>query len=444
MNIMNITIKYNNSQTMTNLTEYGTFTALANNKSPLWLIVKYSNTYLIPFIVMSGFVGNVCSFMVFVFSKLNRISTSIYLAALAISDTGFLVCVWVGWFDIIGIHFFHQEGVCHMVVFMTYVFGFTSVWYVNAFTADMYVAVFHSSLGTKICRPGFAKKSVIGLVIFAVVFYLFSFWTSKVIVMSNGEKKCVSAPQNYEQMMIFTVLDTLLTLIIPFSMIIFMITRLLVDISKFYTSSSQPDETRNNCQTESLNSLTAIDPTNGTNPSTQQGMKAQSKLTRMIVVVILVFLVLNLPCHVIRLQSILRSAFDHTYITSRNEILWQMFFQIIYYVNFSVNFVLYSACAKSFRSALMRFPWRACCIKCHSCCIRFNKMATYKINSHRIRSSEEKYNEKIGETVHSRLVDIHLSELHISQIPSFESDFVLKSPPCMLMGVASTTEQTRL
>jgi hypothetical protein len=121
-----------------------------------------------------------------------------------------LVIVWLLLYLMVVFMIFNQEGVCHMVVFMTYVFGFTSVWYVNAFTADMYVAVFHSSLGTKICRPGFAKKSVIGLVIFAVVFYLFSFWTSKVIVMPNGEKKCVSAPQNYEQMMIFTVLDTLM------------------------------------------------------------------------------------------------------------------------------------------------------------------------------------------------------------------------------------------
>lgn len=414
-----------------------------NFNSPLLLIVKYSNTYMIPFIVMMGVVGNICSFLVFVFSKLNKISTSIYLAALSISDTGFLLCVWIGWFDIIGISFFHQEGICHIVVFLTYVFGFTSVWYVNAFTADMYVAVFYSSLGSKVCRPNFARKGVVGLTSFAVIFYLFSFWTSKIVTAPNGKKKCVSAPQNYEQMMIFTVLDTLLTLIIPFSMIIFMITRLLIDISKFYRSNSEPNE--EHCHSESSNSLTTGEHNSGTtSSSTQQGMKAQSKLKRMIVVVILVFLVLNLPCHVIRLQSILRSAFDNSYLTTRNEILWQMFFQIIYYINFSVNFVLYSACAKSFRSALMRFPWKACVVRCHNCCHGFNRMASYKINSHKIRASDENDNEHIGGNVHSRLVDIHLSELHVSQIPSFESDFVLMSPPCMLKDIASTTEQTRL
>lgn len=411
---------------------------IINTAMPLLLIVKYSNTYLIPFIVMMGVVGNISSFVVFVFSKLNRISTSIYLAALSISDTGFLLCVWVGWFDIIGINFFHREGICHIVVFMTYVFGFTSVWYVNAFTTDMYVAVFYSSLGTKVCRPGFAKKAVVGLTSFAVIFYLFSFWTSKIVDTGNGRKKCVSAPHNYDQMMIFTLLDTLLTLIIPFSMIIFMITRLLIDISKFYRSESQQNDEVTH--SESSNSLTTGE--NATNSSAQQGMKAQAKLKRMIVVVILVFLVLNLPCHVIRLQSILRSAFDKSYVTTTNEILWQMFFQIIYYVNFSVNFVLYSVCGRSFRSALMQFPLRSCIINCRNCCGRFNRMATYKVNSNKIRQSDE--NENIGGNVHSRLVDIHLSELHVSQMPSFESDFVLQSPPCRLMGVSSNTEQTRI
>ncbi|CAC5422971.1 unnamed protein product [Mytilus coruscus] len=333
-----------------------------------------------------GVVGNICSFLVFVFSKLNKISTSIYLAALSISDTGFLLCVWIGWFDIIGISFFHQEGICHIVVFLTYVFGFTSVWYVNAFTADMYVAVFYSSLGSKVCRPNFARKGVVGLTSFAVIFYLFSFWTSKIVTAQNGKKKCVSAPQNYEQMMIFTVLDTLLTLIIPFSMIIFMITRLLIDISKFYRSNNEAND--EHCHSESSNSLTTGDHTSGTtSSSTQQGMKAQSKLKRMIVV---------------RL-------------------------------------------CKSFRSALMRFPWKTCVVKCHNCCHGFNRMASYKINSHKIRASDENDNEHIGGNVHSRLVDIHLSELHVSQIPSFESDFVLMSPPCMLKDIAaSSTEQTRL
>jgi hypothetical protein len=53
--------------------------------------------------------------------------------------------------------------------------------------------------------------------------------------------------------------------------------------------------------------------------------------------------------------------------------------------------------------------------------------AERKLFAHALyNTSEEKYNEKIGGTVHSRLVDIHLSELHISQIPSFESDFVIR------------------
>lgn len=48
---------------------------------------------------------------------------------------------------------FHMEGFCQVGVFLTYVFGFLSVWIVMAFTAELYLCMFHPKQGVKVKNP---------------------------------------------------------------------------------------------------------------------------------------------------------------------------------------------------------------------------------------------------------------------------------------------------
>lgn len=67
------------------------------NTEPLTVAYEYSkkfamflSLYFIPVITVFGTVGNILSVMVFLRTKLKKLSSSYYLAALAIFDTGYL------------------------------------------------------------------------------------------------------------------------------------------------------------------------------------------------------------------------------------------------------------------------------------------------------------------------------------------------------------------
>ncbi|XP_062580143.1 thyrotropin-releasing hormone receptor-like [Saccostrea cucullata] len=401
-------------------------------KTGLQIFVKNANRYILPIIIAIGVLGNVISFLVFLFTALKKISTSVYLAALALSDTGFLLCVWIVWFDNMDMHFFHTNGVCQIVVYLTFVFSFTSVWFVNAFTMEMYISVFHPSKAAKVCRPVYARIVVVCISTFACIFYAFSLWAANVVKYKGGQK-CLFM-QNAETTMILSILDTFLTLLIPFLMIIFMITRLLVDVSSLYKRQGSSRECDNgNSHTDvGTDSMATEEPLSNSESPTRnqsndaQGNRAQSKLKQMLLVVVMVFLVMNLPSHAIRVQSFVRSLVDHSYRTDATEALWQQLFQILYYLNFGVNFILYSLCAKSFRVCLMRLPSELCQSNCRCIRVKWTRLLSVFTKSKDVDENERRALE------HSRLVDIHLSAMHLSQIPSFDSEYVCKSPPCLL------------
>jgi hypothetical protein len=66
-------------------------------------VVEALDLYLIPIIVGVGIVGNTVSFLVFTATYLRRMSSSVYLAALAVVDTVFLILVFLTWLSNFGI-----------------------------------------------------------------------------------------------------------------------------------------------------------------------------------------------------------------------------------------------------------------------------------------------------------------------------------------------------
>ena len=395
--------------------------------------------YVVPIIIVTGLFGNTISFVVFMASPLKRISTSVYLAALAFSDTGFLVCLGVGWLESLGLRFFHTQGICQMTVYTSFVFSFTSIWFVNAFTTEMYIAVFHPRKSPRLCTPATARKFVAGLTLLSVAIYVYVFWIAKLADTSFADAKvCLIVPEDAKSGMILSVVDTILTLVIPFTMIIFMITRLLIHITRFYkTNEEQNSFTSPIC--ESI--VTDFSPTTPTlsrnvsmlsaTPSTQQGIDAQKKLMRMLIVTVIVFLVLNLPSHAIKVQFLIRSHFIEATVFTETEGLIQVIFQILYYINFSINFLLYSVCGKSFRNALLRTPSGLCSLRCRQLLDCAASVQRLTIKTKLTRGSADT-SAKQEQQHNSRLVDIHLRGMRYSQLPSIESQYVYQSPPCLL------------
>ena len=63
------------------------------------------NYYYVALIVVVGIVGNTLSFLVFTQTHLKLRSSSYYLAALAVSDLGYLVIVFMIWLQNLGKYF---------------------------------------------------------------------------------------------------------------------------------------------------------------------------------------------------------------------------------------------------------------------------------------------------------------------------------------------------
>ena len=127
--------------------------------------------YVTPVIIFVGLVGNVCSFVVFVFTHLRELSASVYLASLAVADTGFLLQLFAMWLGYVRVFVFHMNGWCQTFVYVSYVTSFLSVWLVVGFTVERYVAVCHPLRRHDMCTLRRAKMVVGALVTFSLLFY---------------------------------------------------------------------------------------------------------------------------------------------------------------------------------------------------------------------------------------------------------------------------------
>ena len=390
--------------------------------------------YVVPLIVLIGFIGNTLSFTVFLVSPLKRISTSVYLAALAFSDTGFLACLGIGWLESLKLQFFHTEGICQLTVYASFVFSFTSVWFVNAFTTEMYIAVFHPMKSPKLSTRANARRSVCCISFVAAVIYIYTFWITKLVEdPHSGQKVCIVLQEHHKTIMIMSYVDTVLTLLVPFTMIIVMITRLLIHITKFYKTEQEnmgnSAVSESNTSTPEVTHRSVSATLTATRASVRQANEAQKKLMRMLVVTVVVFLVLNLPSHAIKVQFLFRSHFSETTVFTDTEGLMQIIFQVLYYANFSINFFLYIICGRSFRSAFARTPNRLSALQCPGLfdCTKIVQRLTMKT-----KLTSGSLEQENGGQQHSRLVDIQLQDVRASQLPSLESQFVCQSPPCLL------------
>ena len=81
--------------------------------------LDFLNVYYLAVIILFGMVGNLLSFLVFTQTHLKLRSSSYYLAALAVSDFGFLVTLLVVWLNHFGVDLFNRPGFCQALVYLS-------------------------------------------------------------------------------------------------------------------------------------------------------------------------------------------------------------------------------------------------------------------------------------------------------------------------------------
>ena len=294
--------------------------------------------FIVPTLVIVGIIGNGLSFATFTFSSLKKLSSSIYLAALAVADTGFLICVFFSWINNLNVTIYHQPGWCQTFVYLTYVFSFLSVWYVVGFTVERYIAVCYPFKRCDMCTVQRARIVVVGLAILALVGYTFGIWTSGSFLMKDGRRLCYPADAWRDVIEIVNSLDSIITLAVPFIVIAVLNAHIIISVAKYRRQANQM----------------LFYPTTGTQSRVSQltSNKDGMRVTRMLLVVSFTFLLLNVPGHAIRIDVFVRTLLDSNYRPSFIYRQLQIVFLYIYYFNFSINFILYSLCGKNFRAAL--------------------------------------------------------------------------------------------
>ncbi|XP_049274116.1 pyrokinin-1 receptor [Rhipicephalus sanguineus] len=349
--------------------------AVPDHPSMAIQVLDFLNATYMPAVIYLGLVGNVLSLIIFLFTKLRSRTSSLYMGALAVSDSGFLIVLSFAWLNERGINVY-QHGLCLVTVFFTSVFACWSVWLTVSFTAERFVAVRYPLWKLQASSPSRRPRLVIG----ATAFLSLALNAPLLLIVrvGDGEHSDCSLHPEYESVLYYlNILDTVVTFIVPFLLITFMNFMIARAIYLFYLrykkQRSVPD-IQINCQDSSESSSCLAIPvtvdkectvlcfnSDGTVTATRGGGIAhatQISITRMLLLVSTVFILLNLPSYVMRiyvfLLSLGHSELQDAEHNSQPYVL-QRYFMLLYYTNFAINFVLYNASSRMFRVTLCEY-----------------------------------------------------------------------------------------
>ncbi len=348
-------------------------------------VIVVLNTYVIPAIIVMGFIGNTISFSVFVGTHLNRQSSSMYLAFLAAVDNIFLITLLFVWFGWVEINIFQRNGWCQSILYCTYVCSFLSVWTVLGFTAERYIVVFYPLRRQRLCTRKRAIVVMLTLTVSSLAFYSFSIMTYGVQY-QNNVPSCRLLLKYYNIHKVMTSIDTVIALIVPTASIIALNAAIAIKVynytrknlkldqtnynmAKYYTnpSSSGTGGHHTNLVVEYDSGVSTQNSRTYPNPdssipsrlsktrqwrlSTKRQL-SQMRVTRALLIISTVFIVLNLPSHAFRILAFVMSFAKGT--IPYSAYTWFEFLQFLYYLSFSANFLLYMLFSRNFRGALRR------------------------------------------------------------------------------------------
>ncbi|XP_061171071.1 somatostatin receptor type 4-like [Saccostrea echinata] len=285
----------------------------------------------LPMICLIGFVGNSISIKMFVRKTQRTTSCCIYLAMKAISDNGFLLTLLIAWLDFVNIRVFHIEGVCQIVLFLSYLCGFMSAWAVVLVTIENYIRVCCPVKVASSCTAKIARNTVMTCFISACIIYNFPLWGAKITVL-HGKAFCHTNPEFQNVQLALTYVDTILTLVVPL---------FIVPVLVLMTIFSSGEATRRSTRLRRAHST-----------ARRKKISPHCAVTRLLLTVALVFLFLHTPSHIVRIKVTVEGLMRKVYTASSEDRVLQQLFLTLYYLNYSVNIFIYVFCGSRFRTTL--------------------------------------------------------------------------------------------
>ena len=275
--------------------------------------------YLLPIICAIGLISNTLALVTFLQKPLRNKSCCVYLAGRSVSDNGFLgtlLLIWISGKLQLGLG--SILGICQMILFLTYVCGCISVWLVVFVTVENYIRICHPFFVQRLCTTKCAKIIMFVLTLLTLAIYNFPLWIS--------QPDCSPNSARIEITQAFIYADTLITLVIPVILMAGLLVAILCSLFASY-------HLRRKYST----------------PSAQRGSNLLAKVTKMLLAVSVIFLLMNLPSHIIRLQILINSFLPGYQDATYHEGLIQTITYQIYYLSLSINLLVYLAFGEQFR-----------------------------------------------------------------------------------------------
>nr|BAO01068.1 neuropeptide GPCR A18 [Nilaparvata lugens] len=338
-------------------------------------VLEKVQMYYVPVLVTLGTAGNLLSVLVFFCTKLRKLSSSYYLAALAASDTGFLATLFVAWLPIVNVPLFNKPVICQASIYLNSVCSFVSVWLVVTFTVERFIVVLYPLQRQAVCTVTRAKAVLAILAIVALLTYSPYLITSapqlKADPLTNTTHEVCTLLDGYHDLAsLLNSVDVMLTLVLPFVLIVALnslICRTVWRLARIRRgmmlppSEQQPAAGGGNCTGGSrLHRSRKLQSSGGSSCAVAMSAARQprkrspsssAKVTEMLLVVSTVFIVLNLPSYVVRIW-IYASPPSHNE-HNNWQIILQHYFLVLFNTNFGINFVLYCVSGQNFRRALV-------------------------------------------------------------------------------------------
>ncbi|XP_060555197.1 C-C chemokine receptor type 1-like [Ruditapes philippinarum] len=312
------------------------------NKPSVYKVGSNIFSYITPIIFVIGVVGNILSLLVFRSKKMRKLSASLYLAALSMSDISSLTFyVLVEWLrrglkhisPETDVSFLNRHGLCQLLLYMAYISRLMSSWIIVVFTIERFMGVCYplKSLkrgAGKILLTMFACSCL--LVLYKPILSGEYTQMNRTVCTANAEYKFLSFALDG----VFAITITL----IPFTIIT--VLNILI-VRKLFIRNKESRSIFSDNSTIRL------------------------EFTLILLAISFFFVAFNLPYSVVWARNFLHSAEISPSRTRKAADVeyWSgvlMITRTIFYMNYCINFFLYSITGKYFRTALVEM------LSCHS------------------------------------------------------------------------------
>ena len=312
------------------------------NRHPLITFSEQFFAYFTPVIFVIGLFGNFVSLGVFLSKNLRNMSASRYLTALSISDISTLIFyVFSEWLKRgltyispgTNVSFFDIEGVCQIWLYLNYFSRFMSSWLIVCFTCERFIGVCLPLRRRHLGTLNGTTKIISVLTFVSAILVSYKPFLSE--VQTVGSKLTCSSKENF--IYVSFILDSIYGLLITFIPVIvitilnLLIVRQLIIRNRRYA---------HNCKTGDRH--------------------IRLEFTFILLAISFFFISVNVPFFVFWFRNFIHSHFiydDKDYLNSEqmSADYWIAVLSItrtIFYMNYCINFFLYSITGAYFRKQL--------------------------------------------------------------------------------------------